>query len=85
MDEILAEVERHPAAHVVLTGGEPMIAKELPELASRLRAMGKHITIETAGTVAPIGGRLRPGVREPEAAQFHAGGGNDSTRMDRAA
>lgn len=55
IDEILAEVERHPAAHTVLTGGEPMIAKELPELASRLRAAGKHITIETAGTVAPSG------------------------------
>lgn len=55
VEEILAEVRRHPARHVVLTGGEPMIAKELPELAGRLREAGYHITIETAGTVMPEG------------------------------
>jgi 7-carboxy-7-deazaguanine synthase len=55
VDEILAEVLRHPARHAVLTGGEPMIAPELPELARRLRAAGRHVTIETAGTVAPDG------------------------------
>lgn len=53
--ELLAEVERHPAQHVVLTGGEPMIARDVRELAARLRAAGKHITIETAGTVSPDG------------------------------
>ncbi len=53
--EIVAEVARHPASHVVLTGGEPMVAKELPALAAALRASGRHITIETAGTVAPDG------------------------------
>jgi 7-carboxy-7-deazaguanine synthase len=55
VQEIMAEVQRHPARHVVLTGGEPMIAKELPELAGRLREAGYHITIETAGTVLPEG------------------------------
>src|SRR4051812_18066627 len=55
LEALMAEVLRHPAAHVVLTGGEPMIAPELPELAARLRAAGKHITIETAGTIAPNG------------------------------
>jgi 7-carboxy-7-deazaguanine synthase len=39
----------------VLTGGEPMVAPELPELCSLLRADGFHITIETAGTVMPAG------------------------------
>ena len=53
--DILEEVQSHPARHVVLTGGEPMLAKDLPELARRLRAAGYHITIETAGTVAPDG------------------------------
>ncbi len=37
--------------HVVLTGGEPMLFGESVELTSRLRALGYHITIETAGTV----------------------------------
>lgn len=55
VEEIVARVLPHPAGHVVLTGGEPMIAPELPELARRLREAGKHITIETAGTVSPGG------------------------------
>ena len=53
---IVAEVRRHPAVrHVVLTGGEPMIAKDLPLLAAELRGFGYHITIETAGTLPPDG------------------------------
>ena len=55
VDQILAEVLKHPASHCVLTGGEPMVAKGIHELASALRAAGKHITIETAGTIAPEG------------------------------
>lgn len=53
--QILAEVERHPAAFVVITGGEPMIAKGIHELAAALRKKDKHITLETAGTVPPGG------------------------------
>ncbi|MBA3975071.1 MAG: radical SAM protein [Candidatus Solibacter sp.] len=37
--------------HAVLTGGEPMIQPELPDLARRLGDLGFHITVETAGTV----------------------------------
>lgn len=52
--EIVAEVHRHPGArHVVLTGGEPMIATGIADLASALRDGGHHITIETAATVPP--------------------------------
>ncbi len=53
--EIVAEVLRHPARHVVLTGGEPMVAPGIGELAAELRALGRHITIETAATVTPGG------------------------------
>lgn len=53
--QIVTEIERHPARHVVLTGGEPMIAKEVNLLAATLRELGYHLTIETAGTVAPGG------------------------------
>ncbi|HZL58045.1 MAG TPA: 7-carboxy-7-deazaguanine synthase QueE [Bryobacteraceae bacterium] len=43
------------ARHVVLTGGEPMIAPGIVELSTQLRERGMHITIETAGTVhAPV-------------------------------
>lgn len=47
LDRVLAWTD----PHVVLTGGEPMLQKELPELCLALRAAQRHITIETAGTV----------------------------------
>ncbi len=77
--ETVAEVSRHTSRHVVLTGGEPMLAAELPALAAALRAAGKHITIETAGTVAPDSiacdlASLSPKLRNstPPAEQFGA-------------
>jgi 7-carboxy-7-deazaguanine synthase len=51
LDQILDEVNAHPARHVVVTGGEPMIAPEIIPLCERLQAAGLHITVETAGTV----------------------------------
>jgi len=48
LDSILDEVNGYGASHVVITGGEPMIAPEIEELTARLP---QHITIETAGTV----------------------------------
>ncbi len=53
--EIVDEVAKHPAQHCVLTGGEPMVAKGIRDLALALRSAGKHITIETAATVPPEG------------------------------
>jgi 7-carboxy-7-deazaguanine synthase len=56
VDRIVAAVQAHSTArHVVLTGGEPMIAKEIRALAAALKALGYHLTIETAATVAPEG------------------------------
>lgn len=55
IESILDQVEKYPARHVVLTGGEPMIARGIHELASGLRELGRHITIETAGTIPPEG------------------------------
>jgi 7-carboxy-7-deazaguanine synthase len=49
--EILSQVLAHKASHVVVTGGEPMIAEGIVELTERLKESGLHITIETAGTV----------------------------------
>lgn len=52
VDAIVTRAAAFPAArHVVLTGGEPMIAPGIADLAQRLREGGMHITIETAGTV----------------------------------
>ncbi len=55
VEEIVALVQREPTRYVVVTGGEPMIAKGMPQFLAQLRAAGKHITIETAGTIAPQG------------------------------
>ncbi len=55
MSEILGRIEAHGSRHVVLTGGEPMTAREVHILADRIREAGHHLTIETAGTIAPEG------------------------------
>ncbi len=55
VEVILKRILAVPARHCVLTGGEPMIAKGIHDLARELRNAGKHITIETAGTIAPNG------------------------------
>ncbi len=55
VERILQKVAEWNCPHVVLTGGEPMIAPDLPALATGLKKAGKHITIETAATVPPGG------------------------------
>jgi 7-carboxy-7-deazaguanine synthase len=55
--EILLRISRWSCRFVVLTGGEPLMGEdltvrpELVDLTHRLRALGKHVTIETAGTL----------------------------------
>jgi len=49
IEKILQAVQQAQSKFVVITGGEPMINPELPELIKSLKARGKHITIETAG------------------------------------
>ena len=49
LDQIMAEVARLGAPLVLLTGGEPMLQRELPELAGRLRGGGYRVMIETSG------------------------------------
>ena len=48
VESIADEVSAYGASHVVVTGGEPMIAPRIEELT---RGITQHITIETAGTV----------------------------------
>jgi 7-carboxy-7-deazaguanine synthase len=55
LDQIVEQVNRWPCRFVVLTGGEPMMAGDLSvrpglaDLTRHLAALGKHLTIETAG------------------------------------
>src|SRR5688500_17416825 len=44
VQQIVAEVEKHGARHVVLTGGEPVIMPDIEELAAALKEKGQHIT-----------------------------------------
>ena len=56
---ILAEIAQYPSRHVVITGGEPLLAPDLADLASQLKQRGAHITIETAATIfKPLAGDL---------------------------
>src|SRR5579862_4954447 len=48
IESIAEEVDRYGAEHVVITGGEPMIASGIEGLTRRLT---QHVTVETAGTV----------------------------------
>ncbi len=51
LEEIMQRVSNDSAQHVVLTGGEPMLFAEMIPLTQQLHRLGKHITVETAGTL----------------------------------
>lgn len=51
VEEIISQVEALACRHVVITGGEPMLFAEMIPLCEQLHENGKHITIETAGTL----------------------------------
>ncbi|MGB2809700.1 MAG: 7-carboxy-7-deazaguanine synthase QueE [Sedimentisphaerales bacterium] len=49
IEKIVQTIQQWPSRFIVITGGEPMINSELLQLVQKLKAAGKHITIETAG------------------------------------
>jgi 7-carboxy-7-deazaguanine synthase len=51
--ELAAEAATSGCEHVVITGGEPLLQRELPVLTQVLASAGHHTTVETAGTLAP--------------------------------
>ena len=51
INEILDHVAEIDCDHIVITGGEPMLCSELIPLCDGLKAAGRHVTIETAGTL----------------------------------
>ena len=55
LTSILEQVKTYDCSHIVLTGGEPMVASGIQELSAELHAAGFHITIETAATILPNG------------------------------
>ena len=73
--EILAEVTRYPARFVCLTGGEPTLQKELPELAQDLLDRGYQVSLETHGQrplgAVPRGVRKIVDLKTPGSAEPH--------------
>jgi len=51
VDEIVRRVAAHNTSHVVLTGGEPTIMPDFPDLCAALKQQNKHVTVETAATI----------------------------------
>ena len=52
IDDILAEVERHDCDTVELTGGEPLLQREVYSLMQHLLDRGKTVLVETGGHVS---------------------------------
>jgi 7-carboxy-7-deazaguanine synthase len=87
IEKIVQTVQQTQSRYVVITGGEPMINSDLPELVQKLKAIDKHITIETAGivfipdlacdlmSISPKLGNSTPA--EPELAAVH-----ENSRLD---
>ncbi len=53
VNELVEEILNRKLKHVVITGGEPLLASEMHVLCNILQKEGQHITIETAATVIP--------------------------------
>ncbi|MCD4748370.1 MAG: 7-carboxy-7-deazaguanine synthase QueE [Thermoanaerobaculales bacterium] len=53
VDELVNLARQSGVAHVVVTGGEPLLQREIGLLTGALREAGLHLTVETAGTLAP--------------------------------
>ena len=50
--DIRKELKQYKAKSVILTGGEPTLVKEMPELVAALKKEGYWIGVETNGTIA---------------------------------
>lgn len=51
VNDVVQAVTQWETPHVVITGGEPMLFAELIPVCEQLESLGKHVTIETAGTL----------------------------------
>lgn len=47
--EVIEIIQKYPAKHVCVTGGEPLLQKAAFELMSQLCDLGYHVSIETSG------------------------------------
>jgi 7-carboxy-7-deazaguanine synthase len=52
LEEILDKISAYKAEYVCLTGGEPLLQKDLPILIKKLVSLKKQISIETSGATS---------------------------------
>lgn len=50
LEQIMDQISTFDCSHIVVTGGEPLLAPELPSLLQELKNQTKHITLETSAT-----------------------------------
>lgn len=50
--EVLSEIEPYQVRHVLLTGGEPLLQRQAPQLVDALTERGYQVSIETHGEVS---------------------------------
>lgn len=86
--ELLNRVLAIDCRHVVITGGEPLLQPTVVPLTQELRRYGRHVTIETAGTVfRPVAAdliSLSPKLSNSTPTERHrTGGGRFAARHDR--
>ena len=60
--QIIERIQQYPSDYVEITGGEPLLQQETPELAETLISLGKIVLVETNGTL-DISQLKRPAVR----------------------
>ena len=51
VDAIVLEVQKHPARYVCITGGEPMLQKDVIPLMKKLCDLGYKVSLETSGSL----------------------------------
>ena len=49
--DVVATIAEYSSAHIVVTGGEPLLQPEIVALTNGLQTLNRPITIETAGTI----------------------------------
>ncbi len=86
IDDVMAEVERHGCDLVELTGGEPLLQKDVYPLIDRLIGSGKTVLIETGGHVSlaqvPPDVRTIMDVKCPGSGESHTTDWDNLSRLD---
>ncbi len=55
ISEIIKKVKKYPAKYVCITGGEPLLQKNVKVLISKLLKLGYNVSLETNGSVSLSG------------------------------